>query len=193
MPPLSREEKGYFQLSMLDGSFLSSDSPSFPAFKQRCDELLDLMKRNSHKTDDVQIAALFKEENGWGQKFYEYVTANRDTFLSDKAFLSKFDMDALVEKLRTSSPDDWYAFRRAVSLVYDFSNLGTFYYDDLEPAKILKKDLEDLVLPSKLINNTQKKWLIEFLQEIIAKLTSQSPNGNTNTNNTVDDATGSSS
>ena len=193
MSPLSRKFMGYFQLSMLDGSLLSSDSPSFPAFKQRCDQLLDLMKRNSHKTDDVQIAALFKEENGWGQKFYEYVTSNRDAFLSDKAFLSKFDMDVLIEKLRISSPDDWYAFRRAISLVYDLSGFGSLYYDDLEPAKMLKKNLEDIVLPSKLINNTQKKWLIEFLQEIIAKLTSQSPNGQANTNNTVDDATSSSS
>lgn len=193
MPPFSREDMGYFQLSMLDGSFLSSDSPSFPAFKQRCNELLDLMKKKSHKTEDVQIVALFKEKDSWGQKFYEYVTANRDTFLSDKAFLSKFDMDVLVEKLSISSPEDWYAFRRAISLVYDLSSSGSLYYDDLEPAKMLKKNLEDLVLPSKLINNTQKKWFIEFLQEIINSLTSQSPNDNTNTNNTVDDATSSSS
>lgn len=187
MPPLSREAMSYFQLTMLDGSFLSSDSPSFPAFKQQCDELLDLMKKNSHKMEDAQIVALFKEKDGWGKKFYEYVTANRDAFLSDKAFLSKLDIDVLTEKLRISSPKDWHDFRHAMSSVY--SNFGTFYYDDLESAKTLKTNLENTVLPSKIINNTQKKWFIGFLQEQIDNLSSQDSNGKENSNNPVADTT----
>ena len=187
MPPLSREAMSYFQLTMLDGSFLSSDSPSFPSFKQQCDELLDLMKKNSHKMEDAQIVALFKEKDGWGKKFYEYVTANRDAFLSDKAFLSKLDIDVLTEKLRISSPKDWHDFRHAMSSVY--SNFGTFYYDDLESAKTLKTNLENTVLPSKIINNTQKKWFIGFLQERIDNLSSQDSNGKENSNNPVADTT----
>lgn len=183
MAPISREVTSYFQLTMLDGSFLSSNSPSFPAFKQHCGELLDLIKKHSHKMEDAQIVALFEENDGWGQKFYEYVTANRDTFRSDKAFLSKLDIDVLTEKLRISSPKDWYEFRRAIDSVYNFSNWGTFYYDDLEPAKMLKKKLEDIALPSRITNNTQKKWFIGFLQEQIDNVTSQDSNSKANSNN----------
>lgn len=39
MEPLSKEDLRYLELSMFDGSFLSSDSPNYPIFRQQCDEL----------------------------------------------------------------------------------------------------------------------------------------------------------
>ncbi len=175
MEPLSKEDLRYLELSMFDGSFLSSDSPNYPIFRQQCDELMTLMKEKSHARDDTQIAVLLKENDGWGKKFYEYVSSNRNIFPSEKAFLSKFNIDALFEKLRFSPPDDWLAFRHSISLIYNFSNLSDFYQDDLEPAKMLKEKLENVVLPSKIVNNTHKAWLIESLQDIIEKLAPSKP------------------
>ena len=126
MEPLSKEDLRYLELSMFDGSFLSSDSPNYPIFRQQCDELMTLMKEKSHARDDTQIAVLLKENDGWGKKFYEYVSSNRNIFPSEKAFLSKFNIDALFEKLRFSPPDDWLAFRHSISLIYNFSNLSDF-------------------------------------------------------------------
>ena len=123
---------------------------------------MTLMKEKSHARDDTQIAVLLKENDGWGKKFYEYVSSNRNIFPSEKAFLSKFNIDALFEKLRFSPPDN-------------FSNLSDFYQDDLEPAKMLKEKLENVVLPSKIVNNTHKAWLIESLQDIIEKLAPSKP------------------
>lgn len=67
MEPLSKEDLRYLELSMFDGSFLSSDSPNYPIFRQQCDELMTLMKEKSHARDDTQIAVLLKENDGWGK------------------------------------------------------------------------------------------------------------------------------
>lgn len=64
---------------------------------------------------------------------------------------------------------------KVLSLIYNFSNLSDFYQDDLEPAKMLKEKLENVVLPSKIVNNTHKAWLIESLQDIIEKLAPSKP------------------
>jgi len=189
MEPLSKENMGYFRMSMFDGSFLSSDSPSFPTFKHQCDDLLALMEKKFRDKEDDQVVSLLKDNDGWGQKFYEYVLTRRDTFSFDKAFLSKFDVNVIADKLCTSSPNDWEAFRRSVSLVYNFSNLSEFYCNDLESIKILKERLENAVLPSKIINNTHKKWLIEMLDETIDKLTPQSPNDKEMANDMGSDTT----
>jgi hypothetical protein len=53
--------------------------------------------------------------------------------------------------------------------------VSDFYQDDLEPAKMLKEKLENVVLPSKIVNNTHKAWLIESLQDIIEKLAPSKP------------------
>ena len=189
MEPLSKENMGYFRMSMFDGSFLSSDSPSFPIFKQQCDDLLALVGKKFRDREDDQIVSLLNDNDGWGQKFYDYAFANRDTFLSNRAFLSKFDVSVLADKLHSSSANDWEAFRRSVSLIYNFSNLGDFYYNDLESIKMLKKKLEKAVLPSKIINNTQKKWLIKMLSEIIDKLIPQNTSDKGRENEMGADAT----
>lgn len=189
MEPLSKENMGYFRMSMFDGSFLSSDSPSFPIFKQQCDDLLALVGKKFRDREDDQIVSLLNDNDGWGQKFYDYAFANRDTFLSNRAFLSKFDVSVLADKLHSSSANDWEAFRRSVSLIYNFSNLGDFYYNDLESIKMLKKKLENAVLPSKIINNTQKKWLIKMLSEIIDKLIPQNTSDKGRENEMGADAT----
>ena len=41
--------------------------------------------------------------------------------------------------------------------------------------KMLKEKLENVVLPSKIVNNTHKAWLIESLQDIIEKLAPSKP------------------
>lgn len=55
----------------------------------------------------------------------------------------------------------------------------------------LKEKLDVLVLPTKILNNLHKKWLIADLQEIINKLTPQSPNNKETANNGGSDTTNS--
>ena len=71
---------------------------------------------------------------------------------------------------------DWQDFRHCLSAVYNFSNLRDYYSNDLKNAIDLKEKLESTVLPTKILNNLHKKWLVTDLQEIINKLTPQSPN-----------------
>lgn len=119
------------------------------------------------------------EDIPWDTIFKKFNDSRKRIFIFDDlercSFLSKFNIDALFEKLRFSPPDDWLAFRHSISLIYNFSNLSDFYQDDLEPAKMLKEKLENVVLPSKIVNNTHKAWLIESLQDIIEKLAPSKP------------------
>lgn len=176
MEPLSKEQMRYFELSMFDGSFLSQDSPCFSAFKQQCNELLALIEKKSTNRDDLKLDSILKEKLHWGHQLYEYVFEKRDAFLSERAFLSKFNIDIMVDKLQNSPPDDWQDFRHCLSAVYNFSNLRDYYSNDLKNAIDLKEKLESIVLPTKILNNLHKKWLVTDLQEIINKLTPQSPN-----------------
>lgn len=174
--PLSKEQIRYIKLSMFDGSFLSQDSPSLPVFKQQCNELLALMEKKSTNKNDLQLDSILKEKLHWGHKLYKYVFEKRDAFLSEGAFLSKFNIDIVVDKLQNSPPDDWQDFRHCLRAVYNFSNLRDYYSNDLKNAIDLKEKLESIVLPTKILNNLHKKWLVTDLQEIINKLTPQSPN-----------------
>ena len=191
MEPISKEQMRYFELSMFDGSFLSQDSPCFSVFKQQCNELLALIEKKSTNKDDLQLDNILKEKLHWGHKLYKYVFERRDAFLSERAFLSKFNIDIIVDKLKNSPPDDWQDFRHCLSAVYGFSNLRDYYSNDLKNAIALKEKLDVLVLPTKILNNLHKKWLIADLQEIINKLTPQSPNNKETANNGGSDTTNS--
>lgn len=188
---ISKEQMRYFELSMFDGSFLSQDSPCFSVFKQQCNELLALIEKKSTNKDDLQLDNILKEKLHWGHKLYKYVFERRDAFLSERAFLSKFNIDIIVDKLKNSPPDDWQDFRHCLSAVYGFSNLRDYYSNDLKNAIALKEKLDVLVLPTKILNNLHKKWLIADLQEIINKLTPQSPNNKETANNGGSDTTNS--
>lgn len=189
MEPLSKEQIRYLELSMFDGSFLSKDSPSLPAFKQQCNELLALMEKKSTERDDFQLNSILKENLRWGYKLYEYVFKKKDTFLSERAFLSKFNIDIVADKLQNSPPDDWQNFRRSLSIVYNFSNLRDYYSNDLKTAIDLKEKLDTIVLPTKILNNVHKKWLVSDLQKIINKLIPESPNDKEDSNDIWEEAT----
>lgn len=189
MEPLSKEQIRYLELSMFDGSFLSKDSPSLPAFKQQCNELLALMEKKSTERDDFQLNSILKENLRWGYKLYEYVFKKKDTFLSERAFFSKFNIDIVADKLQNSPPDDWQNFRRSLSIVYNFSNLRDYYSNDLKTAIDLKEKLDTIVLPTKILNNVHKKWLVSDLQKIINKLIPESPNDKEDSNDIWEEAT----
>lgn len=175
----------FFETSMFDGSFLNPTSPHYSKFKYQCNNLLIMLKRKNSTNESAELSALINTSDSWGRKLYEYTLNNKEAFLSEGAFLSKMDTDVIADKLLKSPPNDWQDFRRCLSLVYNFANLNDYFSEDLENAEELKRRLESIVLPDKILNNIHKKWLIEDLKEIISKLTPQASDTESASTNTV--------
>ena len=75
----------------------------------------------------------------WDDEFYQYCKKNRDLFLQSHSFLSSFNIQCLISKLKEANNKQIDTISKAICTVYHFGNLRDFYQNDIsELEKIIK-------------------------------------------------------
>lgn len=189
LAPIPKVGLQYFKTSIFNGSFISSDFPSYEEFSEQCINILRLLEEKEFEKDVSEITSIFVSAS-WSNNLYDYICAHKNDFLADRAFLAKFDPDKIADKLSTSSAQDWQTFISCLKYVYDFQNINDFYSGDLENVDKLNTCISNLKLQSKILTNFHMAQLQKYLKGIInsldpqgTKLKSHSHNIETDTTN----------
>ena len=106
--------------------------------------------------------------------YHDYIVKNKITFVDDKGFAKKLDIDKTIEMLKNASAKEIEAFRGILQYIYiGISNIAEFMYDDIENLRELKSGIDKIVDKTDKIDaiqNLQLKWLSRNLNVIINKL-----------------------
>lgn len=106
--------------------------------------------------------------------YHDYIVKNKITFIDDKGFANKLDIDKTIKMLKNASAKEIEAFRGILQYIYiGISNIAEFMYDDIENLRELKSGIDKIVDKTDKIDaiqNLQLKWLSNNLNAIINKL-----------------------
>lgn len=189
LAPIPKESLQYFKTSIFNGSFISSDFPSYKEFREQCINILRLLEVKEFKKEVSEINSIFFLSDCWSDSLYDYVRAHKNSFIADQAFLAKFDPDIIADKLSTSSAQDWQTFISCLKHVYDFQNLNDFYSGDLENVDKLYTRISNLKLQSKILTNFHMAQLQKYLKDIIKSLDPQGTKLKSHSHNIETDTT----
>ncbi len=77
--------------------------------------LMDSMFKD--KTTEL-LNEIMKHCNGWGEELHDYVNRNRSNIFRDKEFISKIDMELLINQIENSSTKDMHYFHSCILDIY---------------------------------------------------------------------------
>lgn len=107
-------------------------------------------------------------------ELYTYVAKNKGKIISSHAFISRFDLEKLLEMIFICSPSQLQSLRGAFLVIYKHATNGSFLEDDVSFMKSLVSEIES-ALPERSdgmdrIVLMQLKFLIDNLQHFIEQL-----------------------
>lgn len=137
----------------------------FDEFKSKMSNIVD-NKTNKIKGFDYKHESI--------PKFYDWILKEKKTFINEKGFANKLDINKTFEMLKNSSAQEIENFREILQYIYmGISNIAEFLYDDVKNLMELKLKLDDFVDQTNeidAIQNLQLKWLSNNIDTIINKL-----------------------
>ena len=105
--------------------------------------------------------------------FTQAIIDNRDDYINQRTFLKRVDIAKLVEVIKQCTSKQISDLRRAINVVYAFSNINEFFMDDKPALVQLKTAIEDLLRKEILgdkIKELQLSWFVGNLENILEKL-----------------------
>lgn len=137
----------------------------FDEFKSKMSNIVD-NKTNKIKGFDYKHESI--------PKFYDWILKEKKTFINEKGFANKLDINKTFEMLKNSSAQEIENFRGILQYIYmGISNIAEFLYDDVKNLMELKLKLDDFVDQTNeidAIQNLQLRWLSNNIDTIINKL-----------------------
>lgn len=126
--------------------------------------IIDKKNKQNYIIDNNQILGKDLDDS-----FTKFCFKNRDHYLLERKFMYYFDIDMILERMKTSRVKGIYNFRSGLESVYSFSNINEFFKDDIDNLKnlITRMDIEDLSNGSrtkKIALENLKEWLGEKLE-----------------------------
>ena len=121
----------------------------------------DKIELSGKNKNIINLKEIFEAED-WGIKLNEYL--REVDCINKKQFLSEFDVETLIEKIKNSNSKNIYNFKYCIDKIYNFSNLKDFYINDLENLKQLIEGLDEM---DKNSFGITKKEAIEYLSKIL--------------------------
>lgn len=126
--------------------------------------IIDKKNKHNYIIDNNQILGKDLDDS-----FTKFCFKNRDHYLLERKFMYYFDIDMILERMKTSRVKGIYNFRSGLESVYSFSNINEFFKDDIDNLKnlITRMDIEDLSNGSrtkKIALENLKEWLGEKLE-----------------------------
>lgn len=106
--------------------------------------------------------------------YYEYIIKQKKTFINEKGFANKLDVDKTAKMLKEASAKEIEDFRGILQYIYmDISNIAEFMSNDIENLNKLKLEIEKIIDKTDCIDAIQRlqlTWLNSNLEAIINKL-----------------------
>ena len=131
----------------------------------------DMLNIVENKTDKLKG---FDYKHELISEYHDRIIKEKMTFINEKGFANKLDVDKTFKMLKTASAQEIYDFRGILQYVYmSISNIAEFFYEDAKNLIELKLKLNSIIDKSveiDAIQNLQLKWLSGNLDEIIKKL-----------------------
>ena len=107
------------------------------------------------------------QSKDWGLTLYNFVSdsKNNNKILNDKSFISKLNIDKIIELIDKSNSKNLYYFKYTLDHIYSFSNLKDFYKQDKESVDNLISGIDKL--DSNNYGVTKKEAIIYLKEKLI--------------------------
>lgn len=110
--------------------FNNNQLEEFNDFKGKINELIKTSETNE-----------FNNEFNDLKSFIEMTNKDRNSFIHKGGFMSKINIDILVDKIKKASPEEIVSLRRCFHGVYSFHNIKDYYTNDSDNLKKLFNEL----------------------------------------------------
>lgn len=136
------------------------ESKEFEKYKKSIYELIDNYSIKEEK-GEIDI-----------EKFCKHAHNNQSKYSINHSFMNSFNLEALIETLKTATSKEIDNIRGVFINVYNSMNAREFFSTDLPKIKSLQVKLKDLKRFGNydIIQKQQIKWFIDNLEEIIKRL-----------------------
>ena len=153
--------------NIMDQLSIPPDSDElYKKYSEYVKELIDICKNKDKNSKDKDIKKIFMMSD-WDDEFYQYCKKNRDLFLQSHSFLSSFNIQCLISKLKEANNKQIDTISKAICTVYHFGNLRDFYQNDISELEKIIKLFGDLSSSSNC--DCTKKIILETNKEKLEK------------------------
>lgn len=149
------------------------DKDNQKLYGEHIKELYDYINDYNEVNKQDKIAAMFSDPNTWDITFNRYVMENEGKIYGERAFLSKLDLEVLLELIKGSNIEQIQNFRTIILHIYRVSNISDFFSTDAENIASLIVELNnyfDEIIDKQKIRATNIKFLIQNLTIVLEKL-----------------------
>lgn len=129
-------------------------------------ERLKIASKNKSIVLNAESVNTILDNESWGIELYNYIhkSENYNYFFNEKAFLSKLDIQKILDKLKTSNSKNVYHFKYCIDRMYSFGNLKEHYGSDKEAIEILINGISKFDYN---IFGITKKEAMSYLMEVL--------------------------
>ncbi len=149
------------EVDYIDFHVWARDEQVAQIYNKNIKYIKDKIELSGKNKNIINLKEIFEAED-WGIKLNEYL--REVDCINKKQFLSEFDVETLIEKIKNSNSKNIYNFKYCIDKIYNFSNLKDFYINDLENLKQLIEGLDEM---DKNSFGITKKEAIEYLSKIL--------------------------
>mgnify|MGYP004488731129 FL=1 len=149
------------EVDYIDFHVWARDEQVAQIYNKNIKYIKDKIELSGKNKNIINLKEIFEAED-WGIKLNEYL--REVDCINKKQFLSEFDVDTLIEKIKNSNSKNIYNFKYCIDKIFNFSNLKDFYINDLENLKQLIEGLDEM---DKNSFGITKKEAIEYLSKIL--------------------------
>lgn len=144
----------------------------------RDDKILNIYNKNierlkiANKTKNINInndsLKIILNDNNWGIELYDYIqkSENYNYFFYGKGFLSKLNIEKIVNNIAKSNSKNIYHFKYCIDKIYSFGNIKEYYDSDKESLKELISGISKL---EKDKYGVTKKEAVNYLVSILSE------------------------
>lgn len=154
----------YFDFNDVD-FWLGVNIENRHAVNEILDLLINQMNIKSKLRNLSKINGFLMLEKDWAQQLYDYTKKVRQEIVNGDGYLSRFDIEKLIDKIEKSSPKDIQSFRKCILLIYRETYSKSLKQDIKQMQEIIKRleKIKDHEIGN--INKVQIGFLIENLKD----------------------------
>lgn len=116
----------------------------YTEFKQNKDILLACRRDYRIGKRGFDINSIFENESGWGMKFYDYYSHNKNEIMGEKAYFANIDMNICIEHLDRAATKEMSDFRKSFATIYTISNARYYFHKDRDNIQKLKNHFDSV-------------------------------------------------
>ncbi len=129
------------------------------------DSLINQMNIKSKLRNLSKINGFLMLEKDWAHHLYDYTKKEKQEIIKSGGYLSRFDIEKLIDKIEKSSPKDIQSFGRCILLIYRETYSKSLKQDIKQMQEIIKRleKIKDHEIGN--INKVQIGFLIKNLKD----------------------------